>query len=1630
MRLTKKFGAVVLALALLISCLGVFTVSAATDTVMNLVSFRDSATGYASYDYSASYTDASWRMFFYGDASPTDINAAFGDYVVTWDNGGETGQSAVQLYPQNADNGIMWAVIWGVPAADALVDGATVKIAAGTGTTGSGNSITLARDVDMKWHADTQRWEYIAPAPSYTGNALAYSSSNAGSGFYASSADSIPYNTDWNYRYFPIGTQGEITLIRNGVETKLPNAYFQKIGASSYYINVEAGGTPVQAGDTIRISGIFGLGDWTKAWVIGWFPGTYVEIPEAVFDFDGSNWSAGYVLSDDAVVLTHLDVIAAHQSATAFYTSLPEGTTGLTIDNDWYTRFYPMTNQDGGFVNGTAYANRFALDGGGGMPIQSSAGAAGLYVSGFGTATEGTTVTIMGDFYGYNRNTGVMTGEQITLYAPVTFTYSGGVWTRTSEIPEIPVSWNYHDFTISGVSQVIENAATTGYRHFYLNINGEVPGDWDKFEHLQLAVNDGEKFGVRVGNNGSTSVICFDVYKDYMPASIDVGTTLTLYAGAATPAADAVNVNADDAIRLTQDCTLVWDGSGWVLEEDYNPISYTNLTITGAIEPSGLNTDSGRWDFYLSVDGTIPGVADSGYSFAPIKAIYKDAVGNTILEKNFTFTHAAHGNGTFFAYVEFTELTADALPAGSHVTFYAGKADPTTGSEGINITNDFSLEWNGSEWVTPDLTVYEDVALSAPENGWNAEHSWWDIYLTSDIILPGTAWETAYKDIVVEYGDGATANGLAVKKAGDKRLNVFFTSDAPAVGTKITIKAGKSKAYNNSTGVVDTTANGINIVSDYVMVWTGTGLVPAADYVVYNDLTLTGTVNPTGWSGSIWNFYLSVDGTIPGVGDSGYYFTPAYITVVDGNGNTLLNKFERNLAFAAHQTTLFFNIDASSLPYASVTEGTVLTIHSGKMDPISWESIARNEDGYQIGINVQNDLVLVWDGASWINYLDRSGYTVYEGSVSTKGAEVDPSTPPHLYLQGSDTLDAVMKDVATDWNIAYVYPMLGSANGVFLNGTKISVSFQKYSGGANRWYMGGVTPSAEGDTLVIKGQFYNDTYQVIVDLAPLTLVWNGTQWVQQIIATVEKDVNGDGEVDIRDAILLQMHLADTTVVISNMSDINESGSVTSDDQRMLRRYLLGIVVTYVNDIPVGTPYYAGGEMIKTAYIPPAIGTIDWDTETVNFKSDDEIDRLMDDYAAAGFTHINPESYAYFYDQAADWGPQQLLYRYFEEAEERGLKVIVSSAYMFNLLRAGWDIDTYDSSDATQVNYTNWRAVMESLVIILSEHPAFWGFMMADEPDSSQISNYVKVISYLHETYPSVGTYWANYPSYASSSAVGGNYTNYVTSLGAGTGQFMYDSYCLVNKDTWYGSSDNYIDEYWFSNLNTVATLGRDNNFTSGITMQSTALTPTGGNGLFANTYQRRQILSDADIGFQVYTALAYGFKELSYFTYSDHPSGTSASVVLNTSMVGTDLSTKNAAYYAVKNTHAEIKDLEAALVNYNWLGTIELNLEDSDDKTSTYTAANNDRLASVSNASGALVIGCMKDVDGYDGYMVANASEPSKSSTSSVTLTFNNATKALVYVNGVAREVTLTNGAYTVSVADGEGVFIIPILEG
>ena len=70
----------------------------------------------------------------------------------------------------------------------------------------------------------------------------------------------------------------------------------------------------------------------------------------------------------------------------------------------------------------------------------------------------------------------------------------------------------------------------------------------------------------------------------------------------------------------------------------------------------------------------------------------------------------------------------------------------------------------------------------------------------------------------------------------------------------------------------------------------------------------------------------------------------------------------------------------------------------------------------------------------------------------------------------------------------------------------------------------------------------------------------------------------------------------------------------------------------------------------------------------------------------------------------------------------------------------------------------------------------------------------------------------------------------------------------------------------------------------------------------------------------------------------------------------------------------------------------------------------------------------MKDEKGYDGFMIVNATDPALDKTSSVTVNFNKATKALAYIEGTETTIDLKDGTYTFELKAGEGVFVIPIV--
>ena len=73
------------------------------------------------------------------------------------------------------------------------------------------------------------------------------------------------------------------------------------------------------------------------------------------------------------------------------------------------------------------------------------------------------------------------------------------------------------------------------------------------------------------------------------------------------------------------------------------------------------------------------------------------------------------------------------------------------------------------------------------------------------------------------------------------------------------------------------------------------------------------------------------------------------------------------------------------------------------------------------------------------------------------------------------------------------------------------------------------------------------------------------------------------------------------------------------------------------------------------------------------------------------------------------------------------------------------------------------------------------------------------------------------------------------------------------------------------------------------------------------------------------------------------------------------------------------------------------------------------------------IVGCLKDENGYDGFMVVNATDPGKNISNTVTLEFKEAKSAICYINGEEQKVTLKNGVYTAELSAGQGIFIIPV---
>lgn len=622
------------------------------------------------------------------------------------------------------------------------------------------------------------------------------------------------------------------------------------------------------------------------------------------------------------------------------------------------------------------------------------------------------------------------------------------------------------------------------------------------------------------------------------------------------------------------------------------------------------------------------------------------------------------------------------------------------------------------------------------------------------------------------------------------------------------------------------------------------------------------------------------------------------------------------------------------------------------------------------------------------------------------------------------------------------------SGGVWKNGERTNVKLCKLLN--NQYYVAlhDVEQDATkvGDTYVIKGLFAENGGRTI-GFSSITVKWNGSGWEWVYVGLndtgVQFDVNADGRLSASDVVSLLRYRADDKYAVNlTGADVNYDGKVNDADIGSLRRVIVGQISYDTDGTVSGTPTYTTKRTFeKMAYVCPAVG--EWNEEHTEFTPygtwtaegefvpNDQLKASMQQFKDAGFTLINTEDVGSYEEVAVlDSEANEPLRVYLKVAEQYDLGVLVFDVEIYRRLRDLTLEDTYGTGKTWQENLGN------RITELKGYSKAFKGFMMWDELTIQCLDIYTEITGYIREHHPDL-MLRTSYMPVAKENLTGSNkglftsnasltteeeiYKDYINSFAPITNHFSYNLYPLTYKQRRYTGKNQeyYVIDDWYRNLSYISDVAKANqySFDSGITVQ--AYKSSSSYDTIWETYKYAPE-EETDIGFQVYTAMAYGMKEINYFDYLQNQKD---STVLS-GMVNSD-GTPNAVYTAVQTVNRQIDKFANVYQSFSWRDTQDIEAG----KSATQFETDNGRLSAASVTGARTLIGHMVDTDGFDGYMIANAEGPRTTTAATVSLTFKDATRVIVYdFAGGTREIKETNnGALTVSVAVGNGMLVIPL---
>lgn len=440
--------------------------------------------------------------------------------------------------------------------------------------------------------------------------------------------------------------------------------------------------------------------------------------------------------------------------------------------------------------------------------------------------------------------------------------------------------------------------------------------------------------------------------------------------------------------------------------------------------------------------------------------------------------------------------------------------------------------------------------------------------------------------------------------------------------------------------------------------------------------------------------------------------------------------------------------------------------------------------------------------------------------------------------------------------------------------------------------------------------------------------------------------------------------------------------------------------------------------------------------TLNKKVSEKLDEAYKKMAEAGFT----KAIALFEGSSSVTGEDvyETIALRSEVAQEEALKVLdLAAKYGIKYYVRDWSFygmgrDFKDSINTKEAFETVIARMFDENNRYI-DHPAYGGNFGFDEPNVQEIDTIVWQVElynkYIGQNSDVGGEIYINLnPGYVADNSaplsenMDFTYREYVDyyfeHVAPLLGYVSWDYYPLKSN-----GSENYIRDSYYYNLELMAQKAKEHNCEVRAFVQAL--------GDFTGT---RNLDNIGDLRFQVYSNMAFGVRELVYYTYSSSTNETNWTASDGYSLYDYKTGTYSWVYDAAKQVNNEVHAMEDAYMAYDWAGTMFMNANEMMDNqlfaNLTSPLESHDRMEFVS---------CTQDVmagvftakeqsnSAKDAFMIVNVTDPIEKLDNQVTVKFSDATHLLMYRFGEKKVVELAaDGTYTFQLEPGEGRFVIP----